>query len=524
MLGARLRYLAVFVLIVAALGYLFSRMPTAYLPDEDQGVLMAMVQLPPGSTMEQTQRVMQKVQDHFLVDQKEAVESCLTIAGFGFAGQAQNQGFAYIKLRDWDLRNKPELRMKGILGRAMPFLARIREATVFAFPPPAVTELGTAKGFDFMLQDRGGLGHEKLMDARLQLMMQAMRDPRLTAVRPNGMADQPEHKVDVDWQKAGAMGVSVPAIHNSISAAFGSAYVNDFIQGGRVHRVYVQADAPYRMLPEDLNRLFVRNAVGSMVPVSAFASGRWTYASPRLERYNGFPAFNFQGEAAPRRSTGEAMKAMEEIAMTLPHGIGYEWTGLSYQERLSQSQTGLLYAFSILAIFLVLAALYESWSIPISVLLALPLGVIGGVLATSWRGLASDVYFQIGLLTVLGLTTKNAILIVQFAKIRVEQGTGLIEATLEGAKLRLRPIVMTSRAFGFGVLPLTLATGAGAGAQMAIGTSVLGGMVTATFLAIFFIPLFFVVVARLFGSKFGGKSGQPGPDANAQSEAQVHHA
>jgi len=524
MLGAKLRYLAVFALIVAALGYLFSRMPTAYLPDEDQGVLMAMVQLPPGSTLEQTQAVMAKVQNHFLVDQKEAVESCLTIAGFGFAGQAQNQGFTYIKLRDWDLRNRPDLRVKGILGKAMPFLARIREATVYAFPPPAVTELGTAKGFDFMLQDRGGLGHEKLMDARLQLMVQAMRDPRLTSVRPNGMPDQAEHKVDIDWEKAGTLGVSVPAVQRSISVAFGSAYVNDFIQGGRVHRVYVQADAPYRMLPEDLKNLYVRNAVGGMVPVSALASGRWTYASPRLERYNGFPALNFQGEAAPGRSTGDAMKAMEEISRKLPQGIGYEWTGLSYQEQLSQQQTGLLYAFSILAIFLVLAALYESWSIPISILLALPLGVIGGVLASSSRGLSNDVYFQIGLLTVLGLTTKNAILIVQFAKIRVEQGEGLIEATLEGARLRLRPIVMTSLAFGFGVLPLALARGAGAGAQTAIGTSVLGGMATATFLAIFFIPLFFVVVSRIFGTKAAGQVTQPGPDAAIRSEGQEHDA
>ena len=524
MLGAKLRYLAVFVLIVAALGYLFSRMPTAYLPDEDQGVLMAMVQLPPGSTLEQTQAVMAKVQNHFLVDQKEAVESCLTIAGFGFAGQAQNQGFTYIKLRDWDLRNRPDLRVKGILGKAMPFLAHIREATVYAFPPPAVTELGTAKGFDFMLQDRGGLGHEKLMDARLQLMVQAMRDPRLTSVRPNGMPDQAEHKVDIDWEKAGTLGVSVPAVQRSISVAFGSAYVNDFIQGGRVHRVYVQADAPYRMLPEDLKNLYVRNAVGGMVPVSALASGRWTYASPRLERYNGFPALNFQGEAAPGRSTGDAMKAMEEISRKLPQGIGYEWTGLSYQEQLSRQQTGLLYAFSILAIFLVLAALYESWSIPISILLALPLGVIGGVLASSSRGLSNDVYFQIGLLTVLGLTTKNAILIVQFAKIRVEQGEGLIEATLEGARLRLRPIVMTSLAFGFGVLPLALARGAGAGAQTAIGTSVLGGMATATFLAIFFIPLFFVVVSRIFGTKAAGQVTQPGPDAAIRSEGQEHDA
>jgi HAE1 family hydrophobic/amphiphilic exporter-1 len=523
MLGARLRYLAVFVLIVAAMGFLFVRMPTGYLPDEDQGVLLAMVQLPPGSTLEQTEAVMEKVRNHFLVDQKDAVESCMTISGFGMAGQAQNQGLAYIKLRDWALRNRPDLRVKGILGKAMPILSSMREATVFAFPPPAVTELGMAKGFDFMLQDRSGLGHEKLMNARLQLLGQAMRDPRLTAVRPNGMPDMAEYKVDIDWEKAGTLGVSVPAIHSSISAAFGSAYVNDFIQGGRVHRVYVQADAPYRMLPEDLNHLYVRNAVGGMVPVSALASGRWTYNSPRLERYNGFPALDFLGEAASGKSTGDAMKAMEEIAIKLPQGIGYEWTGLSYQERLSQSQTGLLYSFSILAIFLVLAALYESWSIPISILLALPLGVIGGVLASSSRGLANDVYFQIGLLTVLGLTTKNAILIVQFAKIRVEQGTGLIEATLEGAKLRLRPIVMTSLAFGFGVLPLALATGAGAGAQKAIGTSVLGGMVTATFLAIFFIPLFFVLVTRIFGEKKpGGQTTPVNSDAGIQTEGPQH--
>jgi HAE1 family hydrophobic/amphiphilic exporter-1 len=501
MLGRRLRYIAVFVLIVAGMVYLFRRMPTAYLPDEDQGVLLAMVQLPAGSTLEQTEAVMTKVRDHFLVDQKEAVESCLTISGFGMAGMGQNQGMSYIKLRDWDLRNEPHLQVRGIMGRCMPFLAGIREGTVFVFPPPAVTELGTAKGFDFMLQDRGGLGHETLMQSRMQLMMEAMRDPRLTSVRPNGLPDQAEHKVDIDWEKAGALGVSVPSIQRAISVAFGSSYINDFIQGGRVHRVYVQADAPFRMLPEDLKSLYVRNSDGAMVPVAGLAAGRWRYDSPRLERYNGFPAVNFLGEAAPGRSTGDAMKAMEEIAMKLPQGIGFDWTGISYQEKLSEAQTGLLYAFSILAIFLVLAALYESWTIPISVLLALPLGAIGGVLASSWRGLPNDVYFQIGLLTVLGLTTKNAILIVQFAKIRVEKGEGLLEATLEGAKLRLRPIVMTSLAFGFGVLPLAVARGAGAGAQAAIGTSVLGGMATATFLAIFFIPLFFVMVTRIFGRK-----------------------
>jgi len=341
MLGARLAYLAVFVLIVVAMVFLFRRMPTGYLPDEDQGVLLAMVQLPSGSTLEQTEAVMAKVRHHFLEDQKEAVESCLTISGFSMAGQAQSMGFAYVKLRDWDLRNRPELRVNGVVQKAMPVLARIREATIYAFPPPSVTELGTAKGFDFMLQDRSGLGHEKLMQARLQLMGQAMRDPRLTSVRPNGMADTVEQKVDIDWDKAGTLGVSVSAIQSAISVAFGSSYVNDFIQGGRVHRVYVQADAPYRMLPEDLNHLYVRNNAGRMVPVTALASGRWIFDSPRLERYNGFPALNFQGEAAGGKSTGDAMKAMEEISAKLGQGIGYEWTGVSYQERLDRKSTRL---------------------------------------------------------------------------------------------------------------------------------------------------------------------------------------
>ena len=367
---------------------------------------------------------------------------------------------------------------------------------IFAFPPPAVTELGIATGFDFMLQDRGGLGHEKLSKALDQLLGMAAKDPRLARVRPNGMADVPQYKVDIDWEKAGALGVPVSSSKATSPTAFGSAYIGNFVQGGRVKHVYAQADAPFRMLPGDLDRLHVRNSQGGLVPLSAVASGRWVYGSPRLERYNGFPAMNIQGEPAPGHSSGEAMKAMEELITKLPPGIGYEWTGLSYQQRMSESQAGLLYAFSILVIFLVLAALYESWTFPISIMLALPLGIIGGVLASSLRGLPNDVYFQIGLLTVLGLTTKNAILIVQFAETHLEQGMGLIEATLEAAKPRLRPIVMTSMAFGFGVLPLALATGAGAGAQKAIGTSVLGGMITATFLAIFFIPLFFVLVVQ----------------------------
>jgi hydrophobe/amphiphile efflux-1 (HAE1) family protein len=504
---AKLRYIAVFVLIVAVAGYLYLKMPTSYLPDEDQGNLLIMAQLPSGSTLEQTRGIMDKVRDHFVVDEKEAVESCMTIAGFGMSGMAQNQGMGYVKLRDWDLRGQPNLKVGNVIERATISLAQIRGATIYTLAPPAIMELSTSRGIDFMLQDRGAIGHEKLMEARLMLMGLGNRDPRIKYVRPNGLDDVAEYKVDIDWEKAGTLGISVPVIQNSISVAFGSAYINDFIKGGRVHRAYVQADAPYRMLPEDLNNLYVRNTKGSMVPVSAVTSGRWIYDSPRLERFNGFPALNFQGEPATGKSTGDAMKAMEEIAGKLGSGIGYEWTGLSYQEKLSQTQTGLLYGFSVLAIFLVLAALYESWSIPISILLALPLGVIGGVLFSSSRGLSNDVYFQIGLLTVLGLTTKNAILIVQFAKIRLEQGAGLIEATLEGAKLRLRPILMTSLAFGFGVLPLAIATGAGAGAQKAIGTSVLGGMITATFLAIFFIPLFFVLITQIFGrKKFGDRA------------------
>ena len=379
-----------------------------------------------------------------------------------------------------------------------------------------MVELGTAGGFDFQLQDRGGLGNEALMAARNKLLGMAAKDPRLIRVRPNGLDDVSQYKIDVDWEKAGTLGIPISSINTTISAAFGSAYVNDFIQGGRVKRVYVQADAPYRMLPNDLNRLYVLNKTGKMTPFSSLASGRWTFGSPRLERYNAFPSKNIWGEPASGISSGEAMQAMEEIVAKLPKGIGYDWTGLSYQERMATSQAPLLYAFSVIVIFLCLAALYESWTIPITILLALPLGVIGGALATSMRGLPNDVYFQIGLLTVLGLTTKNSILIVQFAEAKIKEGMGLIEATLEGAKLRLRPIVMTSLAFGFGVLPLATATGAGAGAQIAIGTGVLGGMITATFLAIFFIPLFFVMVIQLFGK---GKKVQPEKPGSGDSDS-----
>ncbi|MBU0651561.1 MAG: efflux RND transporter permease subunit [Proteobacteria bacterium] len=500
-LSRKRRYVAVFVLIVAGMGFLFMRMPTSYLPDEDQGILLAQIILPTGSTLEQTQAAADEVQRHFRENEKEAVESCMTISGMGFSGRAQNNGMVFVKLRDWKLRNRPDLRVKAVAGRAMGAFSGIRNALVFAFPPPAVVELGNARGIDFQLMDRGGLGHAGLMGARNQLLGMAAQDRRLVNVRPNGMEDVPEFRIDVDWEKAGALGVPIHSIQNTVAAAFGSAYVNNFIQAGRVKRVYVQADAPFRMSPKDLEKLYVRNTAGKMAPLSSFASTRWTIGSPRLERFNGFPSMNIWGEPAPGRSSGDAMQAMEEIASKLPQGIGFDWAGLSYQERMASTQAPLLYAFSVLVIFLCLAALYESWPIPISILLALPLGAIGGVIASSLRGLSNDVYFQIGLLTTLGLTTKNAILIVQFAKARLEEGKGLIEATLEGAKLRFRPIVMTSLAFGFGVLPLTLTSGAGAGAMNAIGTGVLGGMVTATVLVVVFAPLFYVLIEMLFGKQ-----------------------
>jgi len=511
-LSKRIRYVLLYLLIVAAMAVLFVRMPTAYLPEEDQGILFAQVMLPTGATVERTEAVLDKVRNYFLDNEKEAVDSCMTVSGVGFSGRSQTNGMVFVKLKDWALRQRPDLKVKAVAGRAMGALFRDRKALIFIFPPPPVIELGNARGFDFQLLDRGGLGHAALMNARNQLLGMAARDPRLTSVRPNGMEDVPYYHIDVDWEKAGALGVPITSIHTTIAAAFGSAYVNDFVQGGRVKRVFVQADAPYRMLPKDLERLYVRNTRGQMVPFHSFASGRWTSGSPRLERYNGFPSMNIWGEPAPGRSSGEAMRAMEEIVAKLPQGIGYEWNGISYQERMAGSQAPLLYTFSILVIFLCLAALYESWPIPIAILLTLPLGVLGGILASTARVLPNDVYFQIGLLTTLGLTTKNAILIVQFAKARVEEGMGLIAATLEGTRLRFRPIVMTSLAFGFGVLPLALTTGAGAGAQNAIGTSVLGGMITGTFLVTLFAPLFFVLIEKGFSLRRRKAPAEP-PDA-----------
>ena len=513
------RYLVVFLVIVGVMGLLYMRMPTAYLPDEDQGTLLAQVIMPTGATLEQTRMVTGDIERYFKEHEQEAVESTMTIAGVGFSGRAQNQGMVFIKLKDWDERDRDDLKVRAVAQRATGALSGIRNAMVFVFQPPAVPELGNAQGFDFQLLDRGGLGHQKLMEAQNQLLAIAAQDPRLTSVRPNSMADVPEYRVDVDWDKAGALGVPISSIHRALSASFGGTFVNDFVHGGRVKRVYVQADAPYRMLPKDLEKLYVRNASGGMVPFSSFATGRWISGPPKLARFNGFPSINIWGEPSPGTSSGEAMQAMEEAMKKLPQGVGYDWTGLSYQERMSSSQAPLLYAFSIFVIFLCLAALYESWTIPISILMVLPLGVIGGIVATSTRGLANDVYFQIGLLTTLGLTTKNAILIVQFTKGGLEKGMGLLEATLEGAKLRFRPILMTSLAFGFGVLPLALTTGAGAGAQNAIGTSVLGGMVSATVLVVIFSPLFFVLVEKLFGRRNGGLPAEKAAPETSESKA-----
>ncbi|NLW87035.1 MAG: efflux RND transporter permease subunit [Planctomycetes bacterium] len=498
-LARKLRFVVVYLVLVAGLGWMFLRMPSSYLPDEDQGILLTQIILPTGSTMEQTMAVAQEVRQHFLTQETEAVESCMTIAGAGFSGRAQNNSMVFVKLRDWDLRDRIDLRAKAVAARATARFAGKREAIIAAFPPPAIAELGTAQGFDFQLVDRGGAGHDALMQARNQLLGMTTKDPRLTKVRPNGMEDVPEYRVDVDWEKAGAMGLPIGSIHSTISAAFGGAYVNDFIQSGRVKRVYVQADAPYRMLPADLERLYVRNTSGQMVPYSAFASGRWTTGSPRLERFNSFPTVNLWGEAAPGFSSGEAMDAMEALTAKLPRGFGYDWTGLSFQERESSAQTGLLYAACIVIVFLFLAALYGKWDIPISVLLVLPLGVIGGFAASSLGNLPADVYFQIGLLNTLGLATKNAILIVQFAMSGVQQGEGVVEAALKAVRLRLRPICMTSLTTGISVLPMAMATGAGAGAMRAIGTVVLGGMITGTILVVLFVPLFYVIIEKTFG-------------------------
>lgn len=496
------RYLIIYLAIVVCMVLLFIKLPSSFLPEEDQGLLLAQVQLPTGATQQRTQKVMDQVTDYFLSKEKDNVKSVFTVNGFGFAGRGQNTGIAFMSLKDWDERQGSENKVAAIAGRAMMALSKIKDAIVIPFNLPAIIEMGTATGFDFELIDEANLGHEKLTEARNQLLgMVAQHPDVLTAVRPNGMEDTPQYKLIIDQEKATSLGVSIAAINNTLSASWGGTYVNDFIDRGRVKKVYLMGKEDSRMLPDDINKWYVRNTKGEMVPFSAFTSAKWQYGSPRLERYNGLPSMEIQGQAVSGKSTGEAMDLMQQLVKKLPKGIGYEWTGMSYQERMSGNQAPALYAISLIVVFLCLAALYESWSIPFAVMLVVPLGVIGALLFTTLRGLSNDVYFAVGLLTTIGISAKNAILIVEFAVDLMKEGKGLMESTLEAVRLRLRPILMTSLAFILGVLPLAISTGAGSGAQNAVGTGVIGGMVTATCLAIFLVPVFFVVVRRRFAKE-----------------------
>ncbi|WP_413488124.1 efflux RND transporter permease subunit [Shewanella baltica] len=493
------RVMTIYVVLVIAVGWIFIRMPTAFLPDEDQGILFTQAILPTNSTQESTLKVLEKVSDHFMAE--EGVRSVFSVAGFSFAGQGQNMGIAFVGLKDWSEREAPGMDVKSIAGRAMGVFGQMKDALVFAFVPPAVIELGTANGFDMYLQDKNGQGHEKLVAARNQLLGMAAQNPNLLGVRPNGQEDAPIYQLHVDHAKLSALGIEITNVNSVLATAWGGSYVNDFIDRGRVKKVYVQGDAQYRMQPGDLDSWYVRNNKGDMVPFSAFATGTWEFGSPRLERFNGLPSMNIQGATAPGFSTGAAMEIMEDLAKQLSPGFGVEWNGLSYEERLSGNQAPALYALSILVVFLVLAALYESWSVPFAVVLVVPLGIIGALIAMNGRGLPNDVFFQVGLLTTVGLATKNAILIVEFAKEFYEKGSGLVEATLHAVRVRLRPILMTSLAFGLGVVPLAISSGVGSGSQNAIGTAVLGGMMSSTFLGIFFVPLFFVIVERIFSKR-----------------------
>jgi multidrug efflux pump len=490
------RYLVIYVAIIAAVAVVYLRLPTSFLPNEDQGNLLVNVQLPPGATYERTLAVMQDVEG-FMLKQPE-VESMVGVLGFSFSGQGQNAALAFVTLKDWKDRDGEEHSASAVAGRAFGALMGVRDAFIFPLSPPPIPELGTASGFSFRLQDRSGAGHQALVNARNQLLGMASKSKVLTQVRPDGLEDAPQLQIDIDRDKANALGVPFDSINSILSTALGSSYVNDFPNQGRLQRVVVQADAPARMQPDDLLKLNASNSRGQPVPLSAFATTRWITGAMQTVRYNGYPAMRIGGSAAPGYSTGAAMAEMEKLAAQLPQGFGFEWTGQSREEKLAGSQATLLYGFAILAVFLCLAALYESWSIPLAVILVVPLGVIGVLLATLFRGYANDVYFQVGLITIIGLSAKNAILIIEFAKDLQAQGKGVIESALAAAHLRFRPIVMTSLAFGLGVLPLVLASGAGSASQRAIGTGVIGGMITGTALAVIFVPVFFVVVRGLF--------------------------
>jgi multidrug efflux pump len=501
------RWLIIYLAVIAAVGLLFVKLPKSFLPDEDQGLFFVLVQTPSGSTLETTGKTLEGINDYLLTKEKSLVESVFTVNGFSFAGRGQNSGLVFVKLKDYKQRQHKDQKVQAVIQRMFMHYAGDKTAMVIPFNPPSIPELGTAAGFDFELTDNAGLGHEALMAARNQLLGMAAKDPTLALVRPNGLNDTPQYKIDIDREKALALGVSPSAIDQTFSIAWASQYVNNFLDtDNRIKKVYVQADAPFRMNPQDLDIWYVRNGAGGMVPFGSFATSHWTYGSPKLERYNGVSSMEIQGAAAQGKSTGQAMAAMQALAAKLPPGIGYSWTGLSFQEIQSGSQAPILYGISILVVFLCLAALYESWSIPFSVIMVVPLGVIGALLAATLRGLENDVFFQVGLLTTVGLSAKNAILIVEFAReLQQGQGMGPVEAALEASRLRLRPILMTSMAFILGVLPLAISNGAGSASQHAIGTGVIGGMLTATFFAIFMIPMFFVVVR----SKFSGEKEDP---------------
>ena len=503
----------VYLLVIAGLVGLYKALPSSFLPDEDQGVVMTLVQLPPSASLERTDKVITTMTDYFMNKEKEHVESIFTVSGFSFTGVGQNAGLAFIKLKDWSERTTPESQIGAIIQRGMALNMIVKDASyIMPLQLPAMPELGVSAGFDIQLKDASGQGHEKLIAARNAILGMAAQDKRLAGVRPNGQEDTPQYQISIDQAQAGAMGVSIADINTTMSMAWGGSYINDFVDRGRVKKVYVQGEANTRMMPEDLNKWYVRNSSGTMVPFSAFATGEWTYGSPRLERYNGVSSVNIQGTPAPGVSSGDAMLAMEEIIAKLPsmglQGFDYEWTGLSLEERDSGNQTGPLLVLSMLIVFLCLAALYESWSIPVSVLLVVPLGILGAF-ALTWLGmiikgdpnLSFNIYFQVAIVAVIGLSAKNAILIVEFAKELQEQGEDLFDATLHAAKMRLRPIIMTTLAFGFGVLPLALSTGAGAGSQHSVGFGVLGGVISSTLLGIFFIPVFFVWIRSIFKYK-----------------------
>lgn len=493
-----LRGLLLYVLLLGGMVFLFLRLPTSFLPQEDRGMFLTSIQLPSGSTQQQTMKIMKKVEDYFFTHEKDTVSSIFATVGSGPGGNGQNVARMFIRLKDWKERDPKTGSSFAIIERATKAFDQIKEARVFANNPPAISGLGSSAGFDMELQDHAGAGHDALMAARDRLLNLAEKDPRLTRVRHNGLDDSPQLQVDIDQRKAQALGVSIDDINDTLQTAWGSSYVNDFMDRGRVKKVYVQSAAKYRMLPDDIYQWYVRNNSGTMVPFSSFASSHWDSGSPRLERYNGYSAVEIIGEAAPGVSTGTAMDIMQNLVKELPVGFGLEWTAMSYQERLSGAQAPALYAISLLVVFLCLAALYESWSVPFSVMLVVPLGVIGALLATWMRGLENDVYFQVGLLTVIGLSAKNAILIVEFANELNQKGEDLLTATLDACRQRLRPILMTSLAFIFGVLPMATSSGAGSASQHAVGTGVMGGMISATVLAIFFVPLFFVLVRRRF--------------------------